>query len=58
MTRMTDKQIAKAAKYLANRVQMAELAAQVAYYNKPGVITNAAQLDDLYVHMEALRICK
>jgi hypothetical protein len=58
MKRMTDKQIAKAAKFLAGRVPVSELSAQVEYYNKPGVITNADQLDDLYVHMEALRMCK
>jgi hypothetical protein len=57
-TRMTDNQINKAAKSLATRVSVSELQAQIDYYNKPGVIKNAAQLDDLYVYLAAVRMAK
>ena len=56
MSRMTDNQINNAAKSLAARVSVSELQAQVDYYNKPGVVQNAAQLDDLYVHLAAMRM--
>ena len=58
MSRMTDNQINKAAKSLAARVSVSELQAQVDYYNRPGVVQNAAQLDDLHVHLAAVRMAK